>query len=86
MLAKRLAALGTQPQSLLGSGTQLQRAGSLSDMYSNFGKQETALLPNYQDFASTYWKLKPQNSNTAGQALTGLGSALTKYSGYKAFG
>lgn len=81
MLAKRLAALGTQPQSLLGSGIQLGRAGSLNDQYVNFGKQETSLLPQYQDFASTYYKLKPPPSSPGGQALTGLGGTLFKLAG-----
>lgn len=82
LLSQRLAALGTQPQALLGSGMALQRAGSRQDMYSNFGKQETALLPQYQDFGSAYWKLKSQGGgNIGGQALTGLGSSLMKYAG-----
>jgi hypothetical protein len=80
MLASRLAQLGTQSQSLNQSGVGVNRQGSLVDMYGNFGKQETALLPNYQDFASTYWKLKPSNSGM-GSALSGLGGALSKIAG-----
>lgn len=83
MLSKRLAALGTQPQALLGSGIGIQRANSANDMFGNFGRQEGALLPGYQDFASTYYKLKPKNSSPGGEALTGLGSTMLSMAGSK---
>lgn len=81
MLSQKLAALGTQPQALLKSGIGIQRAGNTIDTASNFGKQETALLPQYQDFASTYYRLKPQGGSQAGQALTGLGGVFAKMAG-----
>lgn len=81
MLSKRLAALGTQPQALLGSGIGIQRGNSANDMFGNFGKQETSLLPNYQDFASTYYKLKPKVGSPGGEALTGLGSTMMSMAG-----
>lgn len=87
-LAKNMAALGGVGGGMMASGQKLGRAASFTDMYSNFGKQETALLPNYQDFASTYYKLKPKIGSPGGEALTGLGKTMlsTAGSGFKGFG
>jgi hypothetical protein len=81
LLSKRLAALGTQPASLFSSGLDLGRAGSQIDQSINFGKQETALLPQYQDFSDTYYRLKPPASSPGGQMLSGLGQTFFNMAG-----
>ena len=87
-LAKSMAALGGIGGGMMNSGQKLGHAASFTDMYSNFGKQETALLPQYQDFASTYYKLKPKPSSPGGEALTGLGKTMMSAAGssFKGFG
>lgn len=87
-LALNMAKLGATGQTMMGTGMGMGKAGSYTDMFNNFGRQEGSLLPAYQDFASTYYRLKPKASSPGGEALTGLGKTMLSAagSGFKGFG